>query len=161
MSTILDCSTGQQHPDDRAELLDELAQTAAAAHTAAAAGQAHQASDRAALDALTHLSATAHTDGQEWVKPAGAHDAYPAGAEVTHAGSTWTSLTPFNVWTPGESGWRQKTTNGPAAWIQPTGAHDAYPAGAEVTHNNQAWRSTVDANVWEPGHYGWTPITQE
>lgn len=31
-----------------------------------------------------------------------AYPAYAKGSEVTHAGKTWASLTPFNVWEPGE-----------------------------------------------------------
>ena len=40
-----------------------------------------------------------------WVQPAGAHDAYLAGAIVTHAGQTWTSDVDGNVWEPGVYGW--------------------------------------------------------
>ena len=53
----------------------------------------------------TNLDATA--DGpQPWVQPTGAHDAYPAGAVVTHNGQTWAnSHGDGNIWTPGEFGW--------------------------------------------------------
>lgn len=37
-----------------------------------------------------------------WVQPTGAHDAYPAGAIVSHGGKLWVNiLTKLNVWEPG------------------------------------------------------------
>ncbi|MDR2674086.1 MAG: hypothetical protein LBC18_04250 [Opitutaceae bacterium] len=36
-----------------------------------------------------------------WVQPAGAHDAYAAGARVTHAGKVWESAVDANVYAPG------------------------------------------------------------
>lgn len=41
----------------------------------------------------------------EWRQPAGAHDAYPLGAKVTHNGKRWTSTADANVWEPGVYGW--------------------------------------------------------
>jgi hypothetical protein len=38
-----------------------------------------------------------------WVQPAGAHDAYPLGAQVTHNGFVWTSLVDANVWEPSDA----------------------------------------------------------
>ena len=43
-----------------------------------------------------------------WVQPTGAHDAYQIGAEVTHAGQTWTSTAANNTWEPGIFGWTVK-----------------------------------------------------
>lgn len=40
-----------------------------------------------------------------WVQPTGAHDAYAAGARVTHADQDWESTVPANVWEPGVFGW--------------------------------------------------------
>lgn len=40
-----------------------------------------------------------------WVQPAGAHDAYPINAMVTHGGKNWRSTVASNVWTPGVYGW--------------------------------------------------------
>jgi hypothetical protein len=41
-----------------------------------------------------------------WVQPTGAHDAYPAGAEVTHNGQNWRNVHGAgNVWEPGVYGW--------------------------------------------------------
>ena len=127
-----------------------------AARQAAADDAVRVAVDRAILDAIRHASESAHTDGEGWVRPVGAHDAYPAGITVTHDGKTWESLIPANVWAPGVSGWREVVAEGHPAWVQPTGAHDAYDAGAVVTHAGQTWTSTVGGNVWEPGVYGWT-----
>lgn len=41
----------------------------------------------------------------EWVQPTGAHDAYKAGARVTHNGQAWTSTVDANTWEPGVYGW--------------------------------------------------------
>lgn len=46
------------------------------------------------------------TDGAPaWIQPTGAHDAYPQGARVTHAGQVWVSIVPNNIWAPGVFGW--------------------------------------------------------
>lgn len=105
-----------------------------------------------------YLVALGRADGEPWVQPTGAHDAYPQGWKVTHDGKTWVSLINGNVWVPGESGWREITADGdaPPEWVQPTGAHDAYQKGDQVSHNGDTWISDVDGNTWEPGEYGWT-----
>ena len=41
----------------------------------------------------------------EWIQPAGAHDAYAAGAKVTHNGTKYISDVDANVWEPGVYGW--------------------------------------------------------
>lgn len=46
-----------------------------------------------------------------WVQPAGAHDAYPLDAEVTHNGRAWLNTYPSNAYEPGVYGW---TDLGPA-----------------------------------------------
>ena len=104
-----------------------------------------------------YLAALGRADGEEYVAPTGAHDAYPKDWKVTHDGKTWVSLTAANVWVPGVSGWREVVEEGGVpAWVQPTGAHDAYMKGDRVSHNGGTWTSTVAANVWEPGVYGWS-----
>lgn len=104
-----------------------------------------------------YLAALGRADGEEYVPPTGAHDAYPEGWTVRHDGKTWVSLTAANVWVPGVSGWREIPSEGSIpAWQQPTGAHDAYKAGDTVTHNEAEWTSNIDGNTWEPGAYGWT-----
>ena len=42
-----------------------------------------------------------------WSQPLGAHDAYAAGAKVSHNGQHWTSDINGNVWEPGVYGWTQ------------------------------------------------------
>lgn len=91
---------------------------------------------------------------REWRQPEGAHDAYPTGVWVWHAGQVWENLTAANVWEPGVSGWRDPVNEWPA-WVQPTGAHDAYPLGAKVSFGGFHWTSTAAANVWAPGVFGW------
>ena len=105
-----------------------------------------------------YLAALGRADGEEYVPPTGAHDAYPEGWTVQHDGKTWVSLTAANVWEPGVSGWREITVDGetPPDWVQPTGAHDAYKKADRVTHKDHTWTSDADGNVWEPGAYGWT-----
>lgn len=123
--------------------------------------EARAVEDAAILDAVRATSVPASAEGDEWMQPTGAHDAYPLGAERTHGGKAWVSLVPFNVWEPGVSGWREVTSGGPAAWMQPTGAHDAYPLGATVTHSGKEWESLTPFNVWEPGIWGWREVEAE
>ena len=42
-----------------------------------------------------------------WSQPVGAHDAYNAGAKVSHNGKHWTSNQDGNVWEPGAFGWTE------------------------------------------------------
>ena len=44
----------------------------------------------------------------EWRQPAGGHDAYALGAQVTHAGKRWKSSAANNVWEPGIYGWEEQ-----------------------------------------------------
>ena len=129
-----------------------------AAREQADAERARIETHEAILDATVALMADAHTDGDPWVQPTGAHDAYPLGITVTHEGKTWENITPANVWAPGVSGWREQVAQGYPAWVQPTGAHDAYQTGDRVTHNNKTWVSTHANNVWEPGVFGWGEV---
>ena len=48
-----------------------------------------------------YLVALGRADGEEYVPPTGAHDAYPLGWKVMHDGKTWVSLVDGNVWVPG------------------------------------------------------------
>lgn len=43
----------------------------------------------------------------EWIQPTGAHDAYAAGAKVSHNGKHWTSDQDANIWEPGVYGWTE------------------------------------------------------
>lgn len=113
------------------------------------------------LDTLnrTYLSVDGVVPGQEWRQPTGAHDAYPLGWQVTHAGKTWESLTLANVWEPGVANWREVVAPEapPADWVQPTGAQDAYNIGDRVTFEGQVWESLLNGNTWSPTAYpqGW------
>lgn len=107
-------------------------------------------------------TATGRADGDEWVQPTGAHNAYPANATVTHGGKTWVSLTPANVWEPGVSGWREVVEDGGVPeWVQPTGGHDAYKTGDQVSFEGQVFESIIDGNVWSPSAHpaGWKLVT--
>ena len=58
-----------------------------------------------------YAAAIGRQDGDPWVQPTGAHDAYSLGITVTHGGKTWESLADNNVWEPGvigtESLWKE------------------------------------------------------
>lgn len=104
--------------------------------------------------------ATPPLDGGTWVQPTGAHDAYAEGSVVTSGGKTWISLTPYNVWAPGVSGWREQVAEGYPAWVQPTGGHDAYAIGAKVSFEGKNYESLIAGNSWSPTAYpaGWKVI---
>lgn len=107
------------------------------------------------------LAAAGQVEGDEWVQPTSAMDAYPRGWTVEHDGKTWVSLTPANVWRPGTSGWREIVEEGTAPeWVQPTGAHDAYQTGDHVMFEGQEYVSLIDANTWSPTTYpqGWEAV---
>ena len=109
------------------------------------------------------LAAQGITDGDEWVQPTDATNAYPKDWTVTHDGKTWVSLTPANVWPPGVSGWREivDESAGAPEWVQPTGSHDAYQTGDTVTFEGAEYTSLIDGNTWSPTDYpqGWEKIT--
>ena len=107
------------------------------------------------------LAAQGITDGDEWVQPTDATNAYPKDWTVTHDGKTWVSLTPANVWEPGVSGWREVAEEGGTPeWVQPTGAHDAYQTGDHVMFEGAEYVSLIDGNTWSPTAYpqGWEKI---
>ena len=123
----------------------------------AAEKQARWDAREALLDATLELSQAGHTEGEAWAQPSGPASSYPVGGTVTHAGKTWVSLTPFNVWEP-PVGWREVVAEGYPKWVRPTGAHDAYNVGDRVTHLWQDWECTSAANVYAPGVFGWSLI---
>ena len=107
------------------------------------------------------LAARGQVDGDEWVQPTDATNAYPKDWTVTHDGKTWVSLTPANVWEPGVSGWREVVEEGATPeWVQPTGAHDAYQTGDHVMFEGAEYKSLIDGNTWSPTAYpqGWEKI---
>lgn len=142
------------------EAENAAADAAVAAEQAQAEAEARQVAQDALVTATLALSEQAHQDGQAWTAPTGAHDAYPLGATVSHGGKTWESLTPFNVWEPGVSGWREVVEDGYPEWVQPTGAHDAYKTGDRVIYQGRLYESLIDGNVWVPADYpaGWADL---
>lgn len=103
-----------------------------------------------------------------WLQPTGAHDAYRAGAIVTHNGKEWRSLLDSNVWPPDTypPGWELTEPTGaepgndippddepdpdvPAAWS----AGVVYAIGDQVTHDGAVYRCQ-QAHTSQPG---WTP----
>ena len=132
-----------------------------AAREQADAERARYVTHEAILDATAALMEQAHTDGEPWTQPTGAHNAYPLGRTVTFGGKTWENLMPANTHEPGVSGWREVVVEGYPAWVQPAGAHDAYILGAKVAHNGRLWECTqvnAGVNSYEPGVWGWTDI---
>lgn len=94
--------------------------------------------------------------GDPWRQPVTV--GYPRNWEVVHGGKTWVSTVANNVWTPGASGWREKSTGGaPPAFLQPTGGHDAYQIGDRVTFQGAGYESVIANNVWSPTAHpaGW------
>lgn len=107
--------------------------------------------------------ATGQSDGQPWVAPAGAHNAYRRGAIVTHGGKRWESLIGANPHQPGDPAdpqayrwWKDLTPipdpgTGPAAW-NPNG--HPYKVGDLVTFGAKTYR-VLQAHPSQPG---WTPV---
>ena len=113
-----------------------------------------------------YQQAIGRVDGDPWVQPTGAHDAYRQNATVTHNDKVWRSTTPANVWEPGTSGWREVTGDEegtvPAEWMQPSGVHDAYNTGDRVTFEGEVWESVIDVNTWSPSAHpqGWKKVDE-
>ena len=107
------------------------------------------------------LAARGQVDGDEWVQPTDATNAYPKDWTVTHDGKTWVSLTPANVFEPGVSGWREVASGGYPEWVQPSGATDAYNKGDRVMFGGEVYESVIDANVWSVDDYpqGWKKVS--
>lgn len=108
------------------------------------------------------LAASGQVVGGVWVQPTGATNAYPEGWTVEHDGKQWVSLTPANVWIPGQSGWREVVAEGSTPeWVQPTGSHDAYQTGDHITFEGDEYVSLIDANTWSPSAWpqGWELVS--
>lgn len=56
---------------------------------------------------LWSVAADPAEEWPEWSQPLGAHDAYAAGAKVSHNGKHWISDQDGNVWEPGVYGWTE------------------------------------------------------
>ena len=59
------------------------------------------------VPALWSITSDPAEEWPEWSQPLGAHDAYAAGAKVSHNGKHWTSDLDGNVWEPGVYGWTE------------------------------------------------------
>lgn len=71
--------------------------------------QAHRSQADWSPDVTASLWAVAGNPAEEypaWSQPVGAHDAYAAGAKVTHNGMRWISTVAANVWEPAVYGWQ-------------------------------------------------------
>lgn len=155
--TVTNHITGESRPytpeeNQAADALEAYAQSQAER-------EAFELNQKAMVEATIELSKSAHADGEPWVQPTGAHDAYALEAEVTHNNKTWTSLVPFNVWEPPTS-WREIVASGYPAWVQPTGGHDAYKIGDRVSFNGKNYESLINGNTWSPTDYpaGWKAL---
>ncbi|MDO5625006.1 MAG: hypothetical protein Q4G71_09980 [Pseudomonadota bacterium] len=116
---------------------------------------------------VRYANAIGRKDGDAWVQPTGAHDAYKQYFVCSHGGGSWESLVPNNVWEPGVSGWREIVTDDGGEplpvddqwphWVQPIGSHDAYKQGDRVTFEADRYISLIDENVWSPIQHpaGW------
>lgn len=74
--------------------------------------QAHTSQEGWEPDKAASLWSVAADPAEEWPawsQPLGAHDAYPAGAKVSHQGKHWTSDVDGNVWEPGVAMWTEAT----------------------------------------------------
>ena len=74
--------------------------------------QAHTAQTGWEPDKAASLWALAADPAEEWPawsQPMGAHNAYSAGAKVSHNGKHWTSDVDGNVWEPGVYGWSENS----------------------------------------------------
>lgn len=72
--------------------------------------QAHTSQDDWAPDVAVSLWTRVADPGEEWpewVQPTGGHDAYAAGAKVSHNSKHWTSDIDANIWEPGVYGWTE------------------------------------------------------
>lgn len=74
--------------------------------------QAHTSQDDWTPDQAASLWSQVADPAEEWPawsQPIGAHDAYSAGAKVSHKDKHWVSTADGNVWEPGAYGWEEVT----------------------------------------------------
>ncbi|HLR95114.1 MAG TPA: carbohydrate-binding protein [Jiangellaceae bacterium] len=116
------------------------------------------APERADRIARDYLGASGTAEGEEWVQPSGAHDAYPQGWEVVHEGVRYRSLISGNVWIPGDPNdpqsyrWWENLDEQPdeGEW-DPNGTD--YAVDETVTHDGTQYRC-IQAHTSQPG---WSP----
>lgn len=96
-------------------------------------------------------------EAREWRQPLGAHDAYPIGARVLWADTTWVNTIPANVWEPGVTGWTDENAAQTEAWaagVAYTGDNTAGAGNGDVvTYNGRSYRclqSHTSISTWTP-----------
>lgn len=94
----------------------------------------------------------APSETPEWIQPTGAHDSWPLGAHVLHAGHEWESLIPDNVTEPGSDPrwWRQVDAPPQTSeWVVGV----AYKVGDVVTYQGREYQ----CRQAHTSQAGWTP----
>jgi hypothetical protein len=100
---------------------------------------------------------------QDWVQPAGAHDAVRLGEYRAHGGTTWRSLVDYNVWPPAEGDlWTEDEPAldeepGEPVSYTPWAPGLAVVTGQLLSHVGRIWRvvqSHTTAAHWVPGSPG-------
>lgn len=161
MSTIPDLTDAETWTDDD---LDELrvavlAEQERRYRIATAPIQAEQIAQQYHEDREAELPPLSEGQHRVWIQPTGAHDAYPVGAIVAHAGKVWRNTIPANVWEPGTGDlWEDVTASAPDPETVPTGTpwdgnSKSYKAGDLVTYKGTTYR-VVQAHTSQAG---WTP----
>lgn len=114
------------------------------------------------LDAInTNIQgALGRSQGEDWIQPTGAHDAYPSWWEVKYKGKLYTSLIPANTTTPGsDPRWWKEITEKPEVPVDPNapkewnGEYFQYFANDKVTYKGVIYR-VVQSHTSQPG---WMP----
>ena len=124
-----------------------------AAQAEAEQQQARYVTHEAILDATAALMEQAHTDGEPWIQPTGAHNAIPYGRAVTDGGKTWRSKHYANVWPPSPSSpWWEEVTNGDPG-PQPWALGTYYKPPTKVTFAGKTYECTFE-HLAQPG---WGP----
>lgn len=94
-----------------------------------------------------------------WTQPVGKEDAYPVGFKVQHKSKQWECTTPYCVWEPSVSGWKDITpvVDEWPLFVQPTHAGNVYAKDAKVTFEGKHYQSAIANNSWSPTAYpaGW------
>lgn len=103
-----------------------------------------------------------------WAQPIGATDAYPIGARVSYAGTTWINTIPANGFIPGVAGWTDENAQSSPDWsvgVHYIGDDDAGAGNGDVVlYDGASWRciqthtSIVTWYPGAPGVYLWVAI---
>ena len=108
------------------------------------------------------LTTTGRADGEEYVPPTGAHDAYPKDWTVRQNGKTYRSTRNGAKDIPGESpDWIQEPDGDEVLEWEQRHAGSEYPVGSIVSLEGRLYRNDHSRpNGWKPGTTGsqWTDI---